>query len=259
MGERRVGHAGTLDPFATGLLLVLVGRATRLARFLATLTKRYEGVVRLGVTTSTDDATGDVLFESQRWRDIGDQEVRRALRDLEGKREQRPPVYSAKKIGGVPAHRRARRGEAVELPSSTVVIHRLRMTRREGARVQFEAEVGSGTYMRAIARDLGRSLGCGAHLVSLRREGIGPFSVVEALPLDELGRGEPVLRGVRELVGHLPILEVGDAEGERVAHGRAIRAEIATGQPVAILAGGDLVAVAEPKDGLLKPRVVLRG
>lgn len=197
------------------------------------------------------------MARNERWRQLGDEEVSGVLAAMEGIREQRPPAYSAKKIGGTPAHRRVRRGEPVELPSATVVIHRLVLTSRVGPIVEFDAEVGSGTYMRAIARDVGEALGCGAHLAALRRESIGPFGVHEALKLGNLDGAIPPLGELRELVGHLPAVEVSREERKRIAHGQPIEAQPIGEEPVAILYGGNLVAVAEPRDGLLKPRVVV--
>jgi tRNA pseudouridine55 synthase len=210
-GTRRVGHAGTLDPFATGLLAVLVGRATRLARYLA-LTGRYR---------------------------------------------QQPPVYSAKKVRGRPAHRRVRRGEQVTLPPQWVEVHQFEPTGREGADVHFTASVGSGVYLRALARDLGARLGCGAHLTALRRTAIGPLSVAEAMPLDQLAPGHVALRPARDAVRHLAAFEL-DADGcAAIRQGRVVPATAgARPEPVALVSGDELVAIAELASDGFHPRVV---
>ncbi len=256
---RRAGHAGTLDPFATGLLIVLLGRATRLARFLADLPKQYTGVITLGQVTDTDDRTGRVCETSETWRDMDDAALRAALLSLTGRYEQRPPPFSAKKRGGERAYRLARRGEPVELTPQTVVVRRFDLIGRTGARLDFATEVSSGTYVRALARDLGARLGCGAHLKELRRTAIGPFTVDEALPLAALEAGAPPPRPPIDAVAHLPRLELDEATRTLVAHGRSIPAPAQADGPVALTADGALLAVAEPADGQLKPRVVLAG
>jgi tRNA pseudouridine55 synthase len=256
---RRVGHTGTLDPFATGLLLVLVGRATRLARFLSDLPKRYVGVIELGTTTTTDDPTGEVTGRSDAWKTLTDEEIRVSLTGFEGRYAQRPPAFSAKKVSGMRAHRRARRGEEVELSAQPVDVLHLVLTEREGCCVRVAAEVGRGTYLRAIARDVGEVLGCGAHLRALRRTGIGSYSVDGALQIPGLREESLVLRSPLEAVGHLPTLEVDGTDREQVVHGRAVSAANLPGGPVAVLAGGTLLAIAEPEGDVLKPRVVLAG
>jgi tRNA pseudouridine55 synthase len=258
VGTRRVGHAGTLDPFASGLLTVLVGRATRLAPFLVGLPKRYTGTIRLGVVTDTDDRDGTVVREDQAHGEIGDDALAAAMMGLTGPVLQRPPAYSAKKVGGVPAHRRVRRGETVSLAPHEVVIHRFDLTSRSGPAVRFEAEVSSGTYIRALARDLGDALGCGAHLAALRRTAVGPWTEDDALPLAELATPVP-LRPAREAVGHLPQHHLAPADAVAVRHGRAVpgAAEAGADAPVALLDGETLLAIARPQDALLHPTVVL--
>jgi tRNA pseudouridine55 synthase len=256
-GTRRVGHSGTLDPFATGLLLVLVGRATRLAQFLSGLPKRYEGIIRLGLATSTDDPTGEPLQSSDAWRALSEDDVAGVMQTLTGRQQQQPPIYSAKKVGGRPAHRRARQGEALTLAAEWVDIAQFRLMGRHGADLAFEAEVGSGVYLRAMARDLGERLGCGAHLLELRRLAIGPFSVEEAVTLEEVVHASPKLRPSGEVVRHLESVEIDDAGRAAVRQGRAIPGAPASLGPVALRAGPDLIAIAQPEGGLLYPRVVL--
>jgi tRNA pseudouridine55 synthase len=256
-GTRRVGHAGTLDPFATGLLAVLVGRATRLARYLGGLDKTYLGTLRLGSATTTDDLTGEPLGPPADGTAVPDAVLREAMGALTGRYRQQPPVYSAKKVRGRPAHRRVRRGEQVTLPPQWVEVHQFEPTGREGADVHFTASVGSGVYLRALARDLGARLGCGAHLTALRRTAIGPLSVAEAMPLDQLAPGHVALRPARDAVRHLAAFEL-DADGcAAIRQGRVVPATAgARPEPVALVSGDELVAIAELASDGFHPRVV---
>jgi tRNA pseudouridine55 synthase len=258
---RRVGHAGTLDPFATGLLAVLVGAATRLARYLSALPKRYTGVIRLGTTTDTDDATGTALAQSHAWRHLTDRAISQAMRELSGTRPQVPPAYSAKHVAGERAHRRARRGEAVHLQPIVVDITQFELIERSGPDVRFAAAVSSGTYVRSLARELGERLGCGGHLASLRRHSTGPFHVEEAVrlerPPDQLRNA---LRPPRDAVRHLAAVVVDEAACAELRHGRPVSVAPTLGEegPAAMVAAdGRLVAIAELKDGAAHPRVVL--
>ncbi|MBI4419282.1 MAG: tRNA pseudouridine(55) synthase TruB [Gemmatimonadetes bacterium] len=256
LGTRRVGHAGTLDPFATGLLVLLVGQATRLAQFLVGLPKEYTGTLRLGLTTSTDDATGEPVQPSDAWRALTDADIEAAMRRLTGRQPQRPPRFSAKKVAGQPAHRRARRGEQFELDPRLVEIAGFAPTARRGPDLEFAASVGSGVYLRALARDLGRELGCGAHLTQLRRIAVGTFRVDAAIPPSRLG--DPgIMLPLRAAVAHLAPVQIDPGRRTDVRHGRAIPAPAPASGAVALLAGEELVAVAEAHGGLLRPSVVL--
>ncbi len=253
---RRVGHAGTLDPFASGLLVVLLGRATRLSPYLSALPKSYEGVIRLGVRTDTDDGTGTVLSSTETWADVRDDDLLGAMAALTGRRSQRPPAYSAKKTGGQRAYRLARQGRPVRLAPAEVEVTRFAVVERTGASVRFVADVGSGTYIRALARDLGDALGCGAHLESLRRVAVGSFLVEQAMPLASIGTGPLTPLPPLAAVQHLPTLDMEPAEREAVVHGRPLPAGAVTASPVALVAGGRLIAIADVEDARLKPRVV---
>lgn len=251
----KVGHAGTLDPFATGLLVVLVGRATRLARFVEPQPKTYLATARLGVRTDTDDLTGTVLEQSP-VDGVSRELVLEALAGFAGQQRQRPPAYSAKHVGGERSHRLARRGLAVELPEATITVHRIEAVAWSPPELTFRATVSAGTYLRAIARDLGGRLGVGAHLSALRREAIGALRVDDAEPLDRITA--EALRPAAEILRHLPALEL-DAEARAaVVHGRAVAggAEREAGE-VVLLDGAELVAVARVENGWLKPTVVL--
>jgi len=255
---RRVGHAGTLDPFASGLLIVLVGRATRLSQFLIGLPKSYEGVVQLGSETDTDDPTGSMVRGAPAADGLADGTIAQAMAGLTGRLMQQPPAFSAKHVEGRRAHQLARRGEDVTLGAQEVTVDRFDMVERAGDRVRFAAEVSSGTYIRALARDLGRALGCGAHLAELRRTRVGSFPVEEAVKMGALENGAPELRAPLQAVAHLPQVELDVEFRDKAVHGQAIAAH-SEARHVALVHGGQLVAVAEPAGDLLKPRVVLEG
>jgi tRNA pseudouridine55 synthase len=264
LGTRAVGHTGTLDPFATGLLIVLAGRATRLARFVEGRPKTYLATARLGVRTTTDDRTGDAVGEPVDASAVPEASVREALAGFAGTAPQRPPSFSAKHVAGERSYRLARRGEAVALAEVEVTVHRIELVAYEPPEVTFRATVSAGTYLRAIARDLGERLGVGAHLTALRREAIGDLGVETALSLDRFEQlGAAALVPVREVLRHLPAVELDEAERKAVSHGRRVVREagaFAEGAGhVALVAGGEIVAVAAPRDGALQPVVVLEG
>lgn len=266
---RRVGHTGTLDPFATGLLLVCVGRATRLAEYFHRLPKEYDATLRLGVETETHDSEGEVRWRSDAWRGLTKEEVVRTLSAHEGSRYQRPPAYSAKRVEGRRAYRLARAGHTPELEPVAVELHRLELRTFDPPYVQLRARVSTGTYIRALARDLGRALGCGAHLTALRRLAIGPFHVSDALRedrLEELRIRHPAWRSPAEALVWLPVRELNEEEASRVATGQAIPVAAllpaspepgAAEQAVAMVRRGRLVAVGERRGAELRPRKVL--
>ena len=259
LGERRVGHAGTLDPAATGLLVVLAGRATRLARFVSLLPKWYRGTVRFGWETSSDDATGEPLERDDGWRERSDAAVTAAVAAVAGRATQVPPRVSAKKVAGERAYARTRRGEQLTMAAVPVAIHAITVAAaldRATGELVVEVRCGAGTYVRSIARDLGRELGTRAHLGALRRLGIGPWRVEDALPLDALAAGRPALRPLDEAVRHLPALELGPANAEAALHGRKIEEAPHLEGPVALRGSGRLLAVAEWREGRYAPLVV---
>ena len=193
-GERSVGHLGTLDPFATGLLVLLVGRATRLANFIDAEPKTYAATIEFGSETDTDDVTGTVT----RTAEAPDHEVvRRAIQELTGELEQVPPDYSAKQVGGRRAYAAARTGEPLVLDPVRVTVHEWRIGSLEGQRLEATIVCGGGTYMRALARDIGRAAGSAAHLAALRRIGVGAYDVSDAATLEELRAAPPPLRRLR--------------------------------------------------------------
>jgi len=255
LGLRRVGHLGTLDPFAAGLLVVVVGRATRLAPYAADWTKSYEGVIRLGRTTATDDATGPTAGASDAWQALDRARVEAALARFRGAYVQRPPAYSAVKVEGERAYRRARRGEPVALAARPVEVSALELVRFAPPDVAFRATVSGGTYLRGLARDVGEELGCGAHLATLVRTRVGPFRLEDGVMPERLTAGD--LRDPATLVAELPRRDVDEAGRAAVVHGRPVPAGKGEEGRVALFADGHLVAVAEREGDLLKPRVVV--
>ncbi len=261
-GQRRAGHTGTLDPPASGLLLIALGRATRLIRFLPEAPKVYEGTIELGVTTETDDLAGSVLSRTPGPLPAFE-EVRDAARGLLGKQLQTPPSISAKKVRGERLYRKARRGEAVEAPPAEIEVFELdlREGEREGSLV-FRVSVSKGTYVRALARDLGARLGCGGALATLRRTSIGPFDVTAAIapPTAEAGFAvSPAeIIPLDRLPLTLPTHRI-DASGvERFAHGGALPApEGGAGWVRVEGPGAHILGVGEFHEGTLTPRVVL--
>jgi tRNA pseudouridine55 synthase len=182
---RKAGHTGSLDPMATGLLPICFGEATKIAGFLLGSSKAYDAEIRLGITTTTDDAEGEVLSR----RPVPDPDAATldaALCTLRGRIMQTPPAYSAIKQGGVALYKRARRGEDVQVPQRQVEVQRLELVRRDGDRLHVHVECGSGTYIRSLARDLGARLGCGAHLTALRRVWVDPFRIPHMWTLEHL-------------------------------------------------------------------------
>lgn len=252
LGTRKVGHSGTLDPMATGLLLMGVGRATRLLRFLGDLPKTYEGTALLGVETDTLDADGRVV------RTAGADAVTRAnlaaaMASLTGDIEQVPPAYSAVKVGGERLHRAARRGETVEAPARRVHVGRFDLVDRELPVFAFEVTCSSGTYVRSLVADTGRILGCGAHLTSLRRTRIGLFTAAEGRPPDD--PGSP--RAIETAVDHLPSLRL-DAEEARVARHGSILGPAGRSGPYRVHGpDGALIGVYRDEGTKAVPEVIL--
>jgi tRNA pseudouridine55 synthase len=257
VGTDRVGHLGTLDPFASGLLVLVLGRATRLAPFAAGWAKAYDGMIRLGTTTATDDTTGATVATSEAWRGVDRGRVEEALAGFRGAYDQRPPAYSAVKVAGERAYRRARRGEGVVLRPRRVEVTELELETFTPPDVGFRATVSGGTYLRSLARDVGEALGCGGHLASLRRTRVGPFRLADAVAPDAVTAH--ALRDPAELVRELPARELDDAGRAAAVHGRPVPAgsEMRDAGWVALFANGALVAVAERVDDVLKPRVVV--
>jgi tRNA pseudouridine55 synthase len=249
---KKVGHAGTLDPMATGLLVMGVGRGTRLLRFLGDLPKTYEGVIRLGVETTTLDAEGDVTA-TRPVDGAGDADVAAAMASLVGEQEQRPPAFSAVKVGGRKLYEAARKGETLEAAARPIRVDRFDLVGRAAADVSFVATVSGGTYVRVLAADVGRALGCGAHLAMLRRTAIGPFDVAAARPPDDPGDVLPLERAV----AHLPRFDVEREEAIAVSHGRILAPGDLEGPYGVYGPDGRLLGVYVDEGAKAKPLVIL--
>jgi tRNA pseudouridine55 synthase len=253
LGTRRIGHTGTLDPFASGLLLLCVNDATRLAEYFGDLPKRYLATARFDGATTTDDCTGDFITTSSDWQTLDHDRVRAAFDAQRGTVRQLPSKFSAKKIAGERAYEIARRGDAVDLSPVEVTLYDVRVLAIELPEVTFEVDCSSGTYVRAIARDVGAALGTGGHLARLRRTAIGSFRVDDAAPVDALtpARGIPMLSAI----GHLPILHVNEDESTALRFGQSLARAVEPGT-LAIEQGGELIGIAVSDGERVKPKKV---
>ncbi len=265
-GERSIGHLGTLDPMATGVLPLLLGKFTRLAQFFTSAEKSYTGTIRFGFATDTYDAEGEpagpciepALTLSQ---------VRTAAARFRGEIEQTPPAFSAKKVAGVPAYKMARAGKPVELKPVTICISSFEITSLSGAEAAFSMTVSSGGYVRGVAHELGRDLGCGAHLATLRRTQAGPFTLLQAHPLDELeslsGDADEIMKQCvhpRSLLPEFPSVTADAYTLGRLRNGGQINLpEFSSASLVKVFASQrDLVAIAKRVAGtLFQPMVVM--
>lgn len=295
--EKRIGHTGTLDPFATGVLVLLVGRATRLAQFLAGAEKEYEATLRLGFATDTGDLTGarlaldeqDGAADDAAARDgmadcasLTPEKIEAALAPLRGDIEQVPPMYSAKKVGGRKLYELARRGEEVERKAASVRVGAFEVLPREGGALLLRNEDGTcdlearvvcsaGTYVRALAESVGESLGVGAHLSALRRTRAGDFSLGASVGLEKLqaladeGAAGEILFSMGTALSRFPEVHLTVEEARRARHGAAVEAagalrELTDGEHVRVLDGaGELLAVGvyDAVAGVIRPRVML--
>jgi tRNA pseudouridine55 synthase len=256
LGEKRAGHTGTLDPFATGVLPVCLGKATRLVRFLAEGDKVYRATVRLGFATSTDDALGEPLGPPREAR-LEAAAVRDAAGRLTGPLLQVPPAYSAKRVGGQRLYDLARQGVAVERLPAPVTVHALEVLQVSDGQVEIEVRCSPGTYIRALARDLGEALGVGGHLTALRRTRSGPFGIEAAVGWDDLpSRGRERVLPLSHLLGEMPAARVDARGAEALRHGRDLGQErVVAGFPEAappprlriLDESGSLLALAVPR------------
>jgi tRNA pseudouridine55 synthase len=257
---RKVGHTGTLDPFASGLLLLCVGAATRLSEYLTGADKSYEAVAELGVTTDTEDREGEVVSRRSGWEALGAADIERAMAAFRGAIGQVPPQYSAKKVDGVAMHRRARRGEQVDLTAVEVTVEDLSLLDWAPPRLRFFVRCSSGTYVRSLARDLGEALSCGAHLTDLRRTRVGSFRVEDAVGVSSLDDPDAVAAASLtplEALRDMPRCSVAATDVARLAHGQTVRSGDASADGLTAVASDDrLVAIAEVLDGVVRPRKV---
>ena len=250
-GVRRVGHAGTLDPAATGVLLVCLGHASRISEYLMDLPKTYRGTITLGTTTTTYDREGDVVATGET-----DAMVREALTAFVGEIMQTPPAYSAVKVDGQRAYRMARKGQPVALKARPARVYRIEILRFEPPAVEVEVECAKGTYIRSLAHDLGQALGYGAHLSALRRTRVGPFAVEDALTRDDLETAfddgtwtESVLPMDYGLL-YLPAISLHIDDEKDLRHGQALRIDEERLVSVGALTPG-LLCRAYAEDGSL--------
>ena len=264
-GQRRIGHTGTLDPMATGLLVLCLGRATRLVEYMAGHDKAYEGEIVLGATTGTDDAEGQVIGRAE-VPQVDDGTLRGLEQRFSGRLSQRPPAYSAIKVGGKRAYAVARSGGTVDLPEREIVIHRLELELVAPDRLRVRVECGAGTYVRSLARDVGEALGCGGHLAALRRHRAGPFAVGQAVTLDVLadlvaaGRLELVLLPPDEGMLDRPAAIVEASRARLLAHGMALEVTpgVSAEGPLRVYdTGGAFTGVGQLAAGTLRAGKIL--
>lgn len=265
VGQRSVGHLGTLDPMATGLLPIVLGNMTRLAQFYLKSEKSYEGVIRFGFATDTYDAEGEPASEPNELTHSLDQ-VREMAARFRGLIQQMPPPFSAKKIQGVPAYKLARNKKDVALQPVQIEIKELEILSLDKSQASFRARVSSGTYVRSIAHDLGQIAACGAHLQSLRRTSVAEFTVEDARTLEDLDRAvrsgelESMLVHPRKLLPAMPAVTATDENVTRIRHGQAVNLpELSRSREVKVFYGQrELVAIATRVAGtLFHPKIVL--
>jgi tRNA pseudouridine55 synthase len=256
--ERSVGHLGTLDPLATGVLPLVVGNLTRLAQFYTSCEKTYEGTIRFGFATDTYDAEGEPTNPAQEVAASLD-ELRQLASRFRGIIEQTPPPFSAKKIQGVPAYKLARKHAEVALKPVQVEVKEFEILESAGCVASFRARVASGTYMRSVAHDMGQLIGCGAHLASLRRTAVGEFDLADAHTLEELdatvktGRTDDIFIHPRKLLPQFPSVTANEEMAARIRTGRPVNLpELSQSRMVKVFAGQrELIAIATRVAGTL--------
>ncbi|MBV1848580.1 tRNA pseudouridine(55) synthase TruB [Catellatospora tritici] len=263
-GTRKVGHGGTLDPMATGVLVLGVGRATRLLTYVVGTDKVYRGTIRLGQTTVTDDAEGDVTATTPAGH-ITEERIRAGLAAQTGAVDQVPSAVSAIKVNGVRSYHRVRQGEQVELPARRVTISRIDVLNITAVDdvidVEVEVACSSGTYIRAIARDLGAGLGVGGHLTALRRSAVGGFTLAESYTLEQLAElADPVALPLAQALGRaMPVRTVDADAAKTVSHGGPLPATGQTGPYGVVGPDGAALAVMSERDGKARAEIVLVG
>lgn len=251
LAQRDVGHLGTLDPMATGVLPLVTGSLTRLAQFYTGAEKSYEGTIRFGFATDTYDREGDPTGEAREVA-VSREELQALAKRFQGNIQQVPPPFSAKKVKGVPAYKLARKKQDVELAPVEVEVKELEITGVAGCEATFRARVSAGTYVRSIAHEMGKALGCGAHLESLRRTAAGEFKIGDAHTLEALanaatdGRTLDLLIHPRQLLPSMPSVTADDEQASRIRHGQSVNlAELSRAPLVKVFYGQrDLIAIA---------------
>jgi tRNA pseudouridine55 synthase len=263
-GERSIGHLGTLDPMATGVLPLLLGKYTRLAQFFGQAEKHYTGTMRFGFPTDTFDAEGEPATAAVPLR-LSLEELRSLTTRFRGTIDQVPPIYSAKKINGVPAHKLARAGKDVPVKPARIVIHSFELLSLSGEVAEFSMHVSAGGYVRSVAHELGQLAGCGAHLATLRRTQAGAFTLASALTLDELkslsaAEIEARLPHPRTLLPEMPSVIVDEQTAGRIRNGMQVNVAEFSAAPLVKLFSGprDLLAISQRVAGtLVQPNVVM--
>lgn len=256
-GEKKVGHTGTLDPMATGVLPLCLGEATKIAQFITEASKAYDATLRLGATTDTLDADGKVLLERP-VPDLTNAMIEQAMNAFRGTFMQTPPMYSAVKINGVRLYELARAGEEVERAARQVTVHELVLRDFSATEIRLSVRSSKGFFVRTLAAELGEALGCGAHLTALRRTQSGPFTLAQAVPLAKL-RESPQsakLVSLDEALVDVPALVVTQAQAEKVRHGGLVEVAPRAGLVRVVGPDGALLAVAEAAAGRLVYRRV---
>jgi tRNA pseudouridine55 synthase len=252
----KIGHTGTLDPLATGVLVVCLGHATRLAEYVQAMGKTYRSTFLLGATSDTDDADGTVTA-TPGVRPASRDAIDAALARFVGEIEQVPPAYSAAKVAGRRAYDLARRGTEVDLLPRRVSVDGIDVLSFAWPNLEVEVRCAKGTYIRSIARDLGAALGCGGLVTALRRTRVGPFTTEQAIPLDvDIDTICLHLRPMSDAVAELPRVELDDAEAERLRNGQAIQFRAPTGE-LALFCDGNLVGIAESDGARLRPSKII--
>ena len=253
---RRVGHTGTLDPMASGLLPILLGRATRLSIYATNARKSYSAEVLFGQSTNTYDLEGEVVFRASQGEvdALTSQEVKCALGAFEGEISQVPPAFSAIKSQGERAYSKARRGETIEMPSRDVIVHQIGLTHYANGRASFDVDCSKGTYIRSIAHDLGQALAVGGTLSALRRPRVGLWTLDEAIPLQQLIDGSDsertaLLRPIRDVVKEYGLIELDDAGVTRVRNGQRFNVNIGAGRYCACAPDGLMIALVDIDEG----------
>lgn len=259
LGIKRIGHTGTLDPFASGLMLLCVGSATRIAEYLADLAKTYHATARLDGRTLTDDNTSELLEPSGAWQNLTAAEIDDALQAQTGDIMQLPPQYSAKKIAGERAYEIARRGDVADVAPVAVHIERITLTAVRLPEIDFEVECGSGTYIRAIARDAGAQLGTGGYLTQLRRTRVGGQDVADALPLERLHDADAVHAAAiapLQALTHMPEITLTEMEERAIRFGQSIERAGEVEGTVKLVRGDVLIGIGLAEAARVRPHKV---
>ena len=250
--ERRIGHGGTLDPMATGVLPIFIGRATRAVEFFESAEKEYVAGLRLGLETNTQDTTGEAVAEKPVH--VTKEQVEAVLRQFLGKQQQVPPMYSAVKIGGKKLYELARQGKTVERKPRDIEIPELELLEGEGADYRIRVRCSKGTYVRTLCHDIGQALGCGGCMSSLRRTKAGCYDLSQSVAMEDLlahENPESLLLPVESLFAHLPVHKVGEKQLKYVYNGAAVKASVADGFYGVYAPDGAFLMVGRAKDGMM--------